>query len=136
MIKPTELQIILYSDKKKYCKHCNNDLTNINNSTYLKKRWGSSKFWDELCECDNCQNTFLLRHELFDNKGHIYLFVFSNDINNPEYHWTDNLNGKQKIAIEKHLEQCSICRKKIDDIVCADAELKNLFNRIKKRGNK
>ena len=131
MKKPTGLQTVIYNGTKKYCKHCNTDLTDINNSTYLKERWGSPKFWDELCKCDNCQNKYLLRHELFDTKGHVHLFVFTEDINNPEYSWIDNLNNKQKIAVGNHINQCDECQAKITRQLCSDAELKNTFKKIR-----
>lgn len=136
MKKPTGLQTVKYNGTKKRCKHCNTDLTDINNSTYLKKRWGNSKYWDELCQCDNCESKFILRHELFDENGHVHLFVFAEDINNSAYNWTDNLNNKQKISVAKHVEQCSICKKKIENQLCMDAELKAIFRKQKRKDTK
>jgi hypothetical protein len=136
MKKPTELQIVRYNGSKIKCRNCDQNLTDINNTTYLKQRWGSPKYWDELCQCDDCGNKFILRYELFDKEGHVYLFVFTEDINNPNYNWIDNLNNKQRIAVTRHVEQCSICQKKIEDQLCMDAILKTKFKEQKEKNNK
>lgn len=133
MKKPSSLQIVQFNKTGEICQHCKKSLTNIKNMTYLKKRWGYSKHWDELHKCDNCTQTFLLRHNIFDGKGHIHSFVFTEDINNTNYNWMDNLNEVQKLSIAKHIKKCSLCQKNLSNQLLMDAHLKELFQNLKRK---
>ena len=134
MKKPTDIQIVKFNGSKGICKHCKTVITDVNNMTYLKIRWGEPKHWDELSKCDKCGHQFLLRHDIFDKKGHILPFVFTGDINNPKYNWTDNLNEKQKLTIAKHIEKCSTCQKLSSEQILSDARLKEFFMNLRKKG--
>lgn len=132
-MKPVDFQIVKYNDLKATCNKCENDLTDVNNMTYLKKRWGEPKHWDELCECDNCKQKFFLRHEIFDKKGHIHSYIFTEDINNASYNWMNNLNDVQKLTIAKHFKRCEKCKKNLSEQICLNIELKVYFQNLRKR---
>ncbi len=133
MKKPTGIQIIKLDDKKTNCKKCGTNLTDVNNITYLEKRWSEPKHWDELSKCDKCGNEFLLRHEIFDPKGHINAYVFTEDINDSNYNWIDNLNNIQKEIIAGHIEKCTACQKRLQEELLSDARLKSIFSSLRKR---
>lgn len=132
-MKPIDLQTVKYGTLKAICNHCKNDLTDVNNMTYLKKRWGGAKYWDELCKCGNCQKKFFLRHEIFDAKGHIYSYVFTEDINDIKYNWMDNLNKPQRISVAKHLDKCKECQERRFKQTSTDIQLKGFFRDLRKK---
>jgi len=132
MEKPIDIQTIKFNESTKICSRCHSDLS-LDNIIYLGQKWSEPTYWDELHKCSECEQLFFLRHGIFDRKGHIQRYVFSEDINDPDYNWTDNLSASQKLTIAKHLDTCSICKEHHFAEFLSDIKLKRFFQKERKK---
>jgi len=130
------LQVVDINEETVLCNNCGTNILDIANYFFDHETVAKPYYWEELCVCKGCGNNFILRYNIFDKEGHIYSSVFSEDINNPEYHWLDQLNDSQKEVITDHIKDCDICRERISQELLADAWLKELIHTLKTNQNK
>ena len=130
-------QIVKIQKNNQYCERCHINLINrgINtqiNFIYKNRRINHPTYWDELCECNNCHYQFYLRHDIFDEEGHIYSSIFTEDINNPEYSWMNILTDNQKVKIAEHVEKCDTCKKALIEEHLIDASFKAFITHLRR----
>jgi uncharacterized protein with PIN domain len=126
------MQIVNLNEDVVPCSKCHINLSVLGSFTHIGVKENTALKKDEICRCNKCGMEFILHYEFFDKEGHVNSFVFSGDINDPEYNWQDQLTEEQKIAIGDHLKTCALCNKKLIDEVASDAWLASLVHRIKK----
>ena len=117
--------------EKEPCSKCGADILDIVNIAYEGKAKTDPKYRDELCHCRNCGTKFIIHYDLFDKDGHIYSRVFSEDINNPKFHWQDLLVKDQIDAISAHLASCKICQDSLSEEILSDAWLASVIHNNK-----
>lgn len=126
------LQHVNINSNKAFCNECGIDLLDIDNFIYLEKIIKKPLYWEELCQC-KCKTSFVLHYDIFDNKGHIYPRIFSEDVNNPDYNWQETLNDEQKKVISNHLLICQTCRDRLSDEILTDAWFRGFLKELRAR---
>lgn len=126
------LQIVNINKDQEFCLNCKTDILDIANFTYELDSKTDPFYFEELCKCKKCNTYFILHYDLFDSKGHIYSRVFTEDINNPNYHWHDILTNEQKTIISDHLKKCPECCDRLDQEILTDAWFKAVLSELKK----
>jgi hypothetical protein len=114
------------------CKNCGANLIDIANYAYDGKTETTATVREEHCKCKKCGTSFILHYDLFDEEGHIYSKVFTEDVNNPSYNWQDALTEDQKSVISEHLKGCSICVDRLSMENLTDAWLRDFINMLRK----
>lgn len=127
------LQVVNINKNKALCICCNTDILNIAHFNYDKETINTPQYREELCKCKKCQTQFILHYDLFDSKGHIYSRVFTEDINNPDFNWTDELTTEQKEKISEHMEKCPVCCENLSQELLTDAWFKSFIEDLRKR---
>jgi len=54
------------------------------------------------------------------------------DPNDPSYRWEDNFTSVQHEYINKHLSQCAVCQKRIDDEILDNADFSSMLSEVRK----
>ena len=127
------LQHVDVSEEEAPCRHCKSDILDVSNFRYANKSVAKPTYWEELCECKKCENSFVMHYDIYDPSGHIFRRVFTEDINNPDYSWQDVLSADQKKNISEHLKNCQICKDRLDSEMLSDAFFSNFIGELKKR---
>jgi uncharacterized protein with PIN domain len=125
------MQIANLNDDLIPCSKCGVNLSVLGSFVHVGVKENTSRKKDEICKCKNCGTEFILHYAFFDEEGHVNSFVFSGDINDPEYNWQDLLTPEQSKAIGEHLKICEICNKRLIDEVASDAWLASLIHKVK-----
>ncbi len=128
-----KLQTVDINEEMVLCQNCGTNIIDIANYIFDNDMIAEPYYWEERCVCKGCGNQFILQYNIFDKGGHIYSSVFSEDINNPEYHWLDKLSDAQKEIITEHITECGICRERLSQELLADAWLKDLIENLRQR---
>ena len=113
------------------CRNCGANLVDVVNFVYMGEVDTRSTFIEEHCQCKHCKSIFILHYDLFDIDGHIYSKVFTEDVNNPDNNWQDNLTEEQKKIISQHLRGCKICIDRLNQEILTDAWLKSFIQALK-----
>lgn len=127
------LQKVDIGNTEELCEHCNSDLTDIANFTFKDEIRTEPHFWQELCKCQKCGAKFIMHYDIFDSAGHIYQRVFTEDINNEHYSWTENLTDQQKVEISSHLKDCKTCKDRLSQEQLGEAIIKEFFSTLRKK---
>ena len=114
------------------CRKCGTNLLDVSNFRYTEEFVSGPTYREELCICKTCNTPFVLRYELFDKKGHVYSRVFTEDVNDPQHNWQDNLTEEQKKLISEHLETCEVCKDRLSNEILSDAWFGSIIHRGKK----
>ena len=125
------LHIININNEKASCSSCEIDILDIANIAYEGKAKIDPRYREELCHCRNCGTKFIIHYDFFDKDGHIYPRVFSEDINNPNFHWQDLLVPEQIKEISDHLVSCKICQDSLSEEILNDAWLASVIHSSK-----
>ena len=130
----TDIQIVDINKDTVPCESCGVNIADVANFTFDGQVVSESRYREEKCKCRHCNASFILHYDLFDEEGHINIHSgsFSEDINNPNYHWPEALTENQKQTISDHLRDCKICQDRLDQEILNDAWLKDLMNQIRK----
>lgn len=128
-----KLQKVDIGSSEELCQHCNADLTDIANFAFKGEIRAEPRYWQELCECDGCGNLFVMHYDIFDSAGHIYQRVFSEDINNENYSWTEDLTEEQKKEVSAHLKTCEICNERLSQEQLAEAIVKEFMTTLRRK---
>ena len=127
-----DVQIVNINKDVEPCKQCGANLVDIINIKYMDKVENTATYIEEYCQCKQCKSAFILHYDLFDADGHLYSRVFTEDINNPENNWQDNLTEEQRNIIAQHLKSCKICIDRLDNETLLDTWLKAFIKELKK----
>lgn len=128
---PKKLQRVDVSKNKAFCDKCGASILDITNFEYLGRTKNEPRFKEETCACKHCRTKFILIYHLFTPQEHVNPLVFSEDINDADYNWQDNLTDKQKQEIAAHLRQCSLCYEKLDEERLADSWFASIVHGVK-----
>lgn len=128
-----KLQKVDIGSNEELCKSCNTNLTDIASFIFKDEIHAEPKYWQELCECRSCGTKFVMHYDIFDSGGHIYQRIFSEDINNEQYSWTEDLNKEQKKEISDHLENCEICKERLAQEQLAEALVNDFMKSLRKK---
>jgi len=126
-----KLQHVDVGNEDEYCRCCKSDILDVANFTYNGEVRSEPTYWEELCVCKKCNNSFVIHYDIFDADGHIYSRVFSEDINNKSYKWQETLTDAQKEIIAGHLESCDICRDRLSAEMLSDAWLSSFMEGLR-----
>jgi transcription elongation factor Elf1 len=129
---PKEMQIVDINEATVPCVICGSNLIDITNFMYDGQTTSTATYREERCKCKQCGTLFILHYNLFDENGHVYSKVFTEDINNPTYNWQDALTEEQKAKISEHLQHCEICVDRLSHEILTDAWLKGFINDLRK----
>lgn len=113
------------------CKGCGANITDVANFTFTEEVYSEPTYREEVCKCKHCGTSFLLHYDIFDSEGHVFTRVFSEDINNPDYHWPEALTDSQKKLVSEHLESCIICQDRLENDLLTDVWLKSIITQLK-----
>ena len=127
------LQKIDIGSTEELCQHCNANLTDIANFVFKDEIRAEPRYWQELCKCKGCGQKFVMHYDIFDSAGHIYQRVFSEDINNAHYSWTEDLTEEQKTEISGHLKDCVVCNDRLSQEQLAEAVVKDFMQNLRKK---
>lgn len=128
-----DLQVVDINEDIVLCRHCGSNIVDIANYMYDGDKILYASYWEELCVCKECGNNFILQFHIFDKAGHIYSSIFSEDINNPEYQWQEELTDEQKEVIADHIKDCEECRDRLSQEILTDAWLKDFIEALKSK---
>lgn len=128
-----KLQRVTIGDDNARCSGCEGSLSFLADYTYDNRYRCTSTYREELCKCSHCGKQFVLHHDLFDEKGHVYARVFTGDVNNPDYNWQDLLTSSQKKAVAIHMKNCFECQDRLNNEVLTDAWFSSLMNDLRKK---
>jgi hypothetical protein len=109
------------------CDKCGANIVDLANFVYEEKSESTAFDRKEFCRCRHCSTPFILHYEIFDPEGHIDPSVFTEDINNPESNWPDNLTEEQKESVSSHLRDCEICVGRLTHELLTDAWLRDFI---------
>jgi hypothetical protein len=109
------------------CEVCGVNLVDLANFIYEGKSESTAFDRKEFCRCQHCNTSFILHYEIFDFQGHVYPSVFTEDINNPESNWPDNLTEEQKGSVANHIKDCKICIDRLEHELLTDAWLRDFI---------
>lgn len=126
-------QKININDRNAHCEKCGNLISDITQFKFIKEGDKGANFFEEHCFCKNCQESFILHYDLFDESGHIYGRVFAEDINDDSYSWQDGLTDEQKKAISDHLRICPKCVDQLSHEMLVDAWLKSFLVELRQK---
>lgn len=126
------LQIVNINKETELCSVCGTNILDILNFTYEGESESQPQYIEELCKCKKCDTQFIMHYDLFDTAGHIYSRVFTEDINNPTYHWQDVLTEAQKTSISGHLKTCTECCDRLEQEILTDAWFKSVLNELRR----
>lgn len=130
----TDIQIIDINKDTVPCENCGANLVDVANFVFDGEIISEPTYREERCKCRHCNTSFFLRYDLFDVEGHINIHSgsFSEDINNPNYHWPEALAENQKQTVVNHVKDCKICQDKLNNELLIDAWWKDIMNQIVK----
>jgi len=128
----TDTQIVDINKDTVLCDSCGANIVDVANFVFDGEIISEPTYREEKCKCQHCNVSFILHYDLFDEEGHIHSRVFSEDINNPSYHWPEALTENQKQSIVEHLKGCKICQNRLDQEILTDAWLKDIMNQLRK----
>ena len=126
-----ETQIVDINKDTAPCQKCGANLVDVANFKYMGKADTMATYIEEHCQCKQCKSDFILHYDLFDASGHVYSKVFTEDINNPNNNWQDNLTEDQRKIISQHLKSCKICIDRLEQEILTDAWLKSFIHALK-----
>ena len=124
-------RVEVYSDKVS-CKGCGHNILDITNIKYAGETRSYERYTEELCECRNCGEKFIIRYNIFDKKGHIEPKIFMSDVNDLKHNWQDNLTKKQLKAVEEHLRSCGECQDTLNEELLDNAWFASILRGKKK----
>jgi len=127
----TDMQIVNINSDHALCKRCGSNIIDIANFSFDGEIISEPTYREEKCRCRHCSAPFLLHYDFFDADGHIHPRVFSEDINNPLYHWSEILADNQKKVISEHLRDCKICQDRLDQELLTDAWLRDFMEQLR-----
>jgi len=127
----SKIQIVNINTDHASCVRCGSDINDITNFSFDGEIISEPTYREEKCRCKHCNAPFLLHYDLFDADGHIHPRVFSEDINNPFYHWSEILSDNQKKVISEHLKDCGICQDRLNQELLTDAWLKDFMEQLR-----
>ena len=128
----TKIQVVDINNDHAPCESCGANIVDVANFIYDGEAISEATYREEKCKCRQCGRPFILHYDLFDLDGHIQSRVFSEDINNPSYHWPEILSDSQKQAVADHLKDCKICQDRLDTELLTDAWLKGIMSQLRK----
>lgn len=123
------MYIVNINEEEALCKKCGADIMDIKNIAYDGKYKVDPKYREELCHCKSCNTKFIMHYDIFDKNGHVCSRVFSEDINNPEFHWQDLYTDVQVKGIIAHMVSCKICQDKLSEEILNDAWLASVIHK-------
>jgi len=123
--KPQHINIAMDHAK---CTGCGRNILDIGNIKFVRNASSGAKYREEVYVCRECGTEFILRYDLFDDKGHIHQRVFSGDPNDPKYNWPDILDQEQKQEIAKHLKDCPVCNERLTKEIELDVWFANVLH--------
>lgn len=126
------MQIVTIHMSRASCDKCGSNLTELGTHSFTGRVENSPTYRREHCICNACNEPFIYEYPIFDQDGHVSEFIFSGDINDPDYNWPDSLTEEQKKVVISHLENCLICRERITEEMLSDA----LFSSIIHKGRR
>jgi hypothetical protein len=121
------MQIVDISQDVVKCDVCGANIVDLANFVYEGKSESTAFDQKEFCRCRHCSTPFILHYKMFDSEGHIYPSVFTEDINNPESNWPDNLTAEQKESVSEHLKKCQVCMDRLEHELLTDAWLRDFI---------
>jgi len=116
-----DLKRVEVSGDKVACDKCGENILDIHNAKYAGETRAYARFSEELYECRNCGEKYVMRYDRFDEEGHIKSKTFAGDVNDPKLNWVDNLTEAQKREVNAHLKSCPICQDRLNAEVLNDA---------------
>jgi hypothetical protein len=125
------MQRVHINQERAKCAVCGSNLLEITNFKYAGKTLTEPTHSDEVCICRICRTQFLLRYDFFDEDGHINPYTFSEDANDPEYNWQDNLTDEQRKIIASHLQECPVCQDRLSEQILKDAWFADILHKAK-----
>jgi hypothetical protein len=101
---------------------------------YLDQTSEHERHREELHRCTCCGQQFLLRHDFYDEGGHLIPAVLSTDPNDPQDQWYTKLAPEQRDTAIKHLAGCPVCQRRLAAETLSDAWFRDFLNQLRSKG--